>query len=115
MIEGIEGGEHDVTTNDPTSSSSRADDGSSSSTASTKPDLIYGAIVGTLYVLAVSVQVYLVVDEVTHGALSDDLRRRWARVRAAWDQHRRIDREVRKWSPWVLWEAHQALEREEAP
>lgn len=73
-------------------------------------DAVYGVIVGVLYVLAVGVQVYLVVDEVTDGALSADVKARWSRLRARWTQARRIDAEMREAAPWVLWEAYQALE-----
>lgn len=75
-------------------------------------DLVYGAIVGVLYALAVGVQVYLVVDEVTGGALSDDVRARWRRLTASWHERRRIDREVREGAPHVVWAAIEALNEE---
>lgn len=71
---------------------------------------LYGLIVGALYVLAVGVQVYLVIDEVTHGALSEDVTRRWRTLIAGVNARRRIDRAVREQTPWVLWEAHEMLE-----
>lgn len=73
-------------------------------------DTVYGVIIGVLYVVAVAVQVYVVVDEVTHGALSVDLKARWVRLSARWTQARRIDTEVNRLFPWVLWDAHEALE-----
>lgn len=73
-------------------------------------DNVYGVIIGVLYVVAVGVQVYVVVDELTHGALSDDVKARWGRLVARWTERRRIDTEVRNAAPWVLWEAHEILE-----
>lgn len=73
-------------------------------------DTVYGIVIGVLYVLAVGVQVFVVVDEVTHGALSDDLKARWGLLKARIQRARRIDAEVRRDAPWVLWEAVQALE-----
>ncbi len=75
---------------------------------------VYGVIVGCLYVLGVGVQVWIVMDEVTHGALSGDVKRRWRKLRAQIEERRRIDREVAEAVPWVLWEAHTAIEDGEA-
>lgn len=71
------------------------------------PDLLYGAVVGTLYILAVGIQVFLVVDEVTHGALSTQVGTWWREVTAQWRERRRVTVEVRRQLPYVLFDAHE--------
>jgi len=78
-------------------------------------DMIYGLVVGVLYVVAVGIQVWMVVDEVTDGALSTDVKARWHRATARLRDRRTLDRQVREGAPWVIWEAHQALDTEGAP
>lgn len=84
--------------------------------ASPKPaeraDTIYGVVVGLLYVVAVGVQVFLIVDDLTHGALSDDLGVWWRHSTARWRHHRHLDAMVRADFPYVLWAAHEILDVE---
>lgn len=91
----------------PTSSSAS----SPPKTVAQRADLLYGFVVGLLYVVAVGVQVYMVVDEVTHGELTADVKRRWHTLTASLADRRRLDRLVRERAPWIQWEAHELLER----
>lgn len=83
---------------------------SSAARPETKADLVYGAVVGTLYILAVGVQVFLVVDEVTHGALSAQVGAWWREVTAQWRERRRIETVFRAQAPWVVWDAVQLVD-----
>lgn len=80
----------------------------SSTRTEPKADVIYGVVVGTLYVLAVGVQVFLVVDEVTHGALSTQVGTWWREWTAQLRERRRVAAEFRIHRPWVLWDALEA-------
>lgn len=76
---------------------------------------VYGVVIGLLYVLAVGVQVFVVVDEVTGGRLSTDVTARWRTLTARVAERRRLERTVAEQWPWVLWDAHEALEERPAP
>lgn len=69
----------------------------------------YGVIVGALYAIAVGVQVYAIVDELTDGDLSADLSAWWRTTTARWRHRRRLDAQVSEDLPWVLWQAHTIL------
>lgn len=75
-----------------------------------KADVVYGVVVGTLYVLAVGIQVFLVVDEVTHGALSTQAATWWREFTAKARHNRRVAAEFRSQLPWVLWEAQELVD-----
>lgn len=77
-----------------------------------RAEMVYGLVVGLLYVVGVGVQVFIVVDELTDGRLSDDLATWWRTVTARAREARRIDELVREQTPWVLWDAHQILDVE---
>lgn len=95
----------------------RLEDGEHDVTARENPPTVtlYGVVVGVLYVLAVGVQAFLIADEVTHGRLTDDVARRWRELTARMNERRRLERTMREQTPWVLWDAHEALEQEGAP
>lgn len=82
------------------------------STAKDKADRLYGVVVGVLYVVAVGIQVFVVVDEVTNGQLSDDLAALWRRLTARYRHHQAFEAMVRADFPYVLWSAHEILDVE---
>lgn len=77
-------------------------------------DTIGDLLIGLLYVVAVGVQVFVVVDELTSGALSDEVQRRWRTVTAEAREARRIERELRDMLPEVQYQAWQ-ITKDAAP
>lgn len=77
--------------------------------AKDRGEMVYGLVVGLLYVAGVAVQVFIVVDELTDGRLSDDLAAWWRRVSAQARERRRVNEMFTAQKPWVLWDAHQII------
>lgn len=81
-------------------------------TVKQRADTLYGVVVGVLYVVAVGIQVFMVVDEVTDGQLSTDMVALWRRLTARYRHHQAFEAMVKADFPYVLWSAHEILDVE---
>lgn len=73
-------------------------------------DAIYNIVTTILYTVLIAAQVTLIMDEVTDGAFSRQMRTHWATVKGQWNRRQRINLAMKKGAPVVIFEATQIVE-----